>query len=216
MPEASGYAGWGRLGSSNGPAVSAKKCPFAPDFRHFPGFARHLTRPGAVIRKLGKWFDPLPVDVIFRLQEGAAGLRLPQDNLAGVGVRDFVPNASIQVASVQAVAFGSHLTGKGLVVLGILIAINYIGAKQNKRWDLTANKQFGLSDQTRNVLQKLDAPLQIIAFDKDDSFGRYRDRLKEYEYASKKVTTEYIDPEKKPATAGRSRRPRRCPRPNHW
>ena len=27
------------------------------------------------------------------------------------------------------------------------------------------------------------------------------DRLKEYEYASKKVTTEYIDPEKKPAAA---------------
>src|SRR5882762_4923706 len=38
-----------------------------------------------------------------------------------------------------------------LVVLGILIAVNYIGAKQNKRWDLTTNKQFSLSDQTRNV-----------------------------------------------------------------
>jgi hypothetical protein len=39
MPEASGYAGWGRLGSAKGLAVSAKKCPFAPDFRHFAGFA---------------------------------------------------------------------------------------------------------------------------------------------------------------------------------
>src|SRR5207247_10910057 len=28
-----------------------------------------------------------------------------------------------------------------LVVLGILVAINYIGSKQNKRWDLTASKQ---------------------------------------------------------------------------
>jgi hypothetical protein len=37
-----------------------------------------------------------------------AGVRLPLDNLAGVGVRDFVPNASIQAASIQAVAFGSH------------------------------------------------------------------------------------------------------------
>ena len=42
------------------------------------------------------------------------------------------------------------LTGVSvLVVLGILIAINYIGARQNKRWDLTANKQFSLSDQTK-------------------------------------------------------------------
>ena len=46
-----------------------------------------------------------------------------------------------------------------LVVLGILVAVNYIGAQQNKRWDLTANKQFSLSDQSRNVLAKLDAPL---------------------------------------------------------
>src|ERR1700716_2088153 len=51
-----------------------------------------------------------------------------------------------------------------LIVLGILVAINYIGARQNKRWDLTANKQFSLSDQSRNVLQKLDSPLQVMVF----------------------------------------------------
>jgi gliding motility-associatede transport system auxiliary component len=88
-----------------------------------------------------------------------------------------------------------------LVVLGILVAINYIGAKQNKRWDLTANKQFSLSDQSRNVLAKLDSPLQIKVFVQDAEFDRYRDRLKEYEYASKQVSTEYIDPDKKPAVA---------------
>jgi ABC-type uncharacterized transport system involved in gliding motility auxiliary subunit len=88
-----------------------------------------------------------------------------------------------------------------LVVLGILVALNYIGSKQNKRWDLTAGKQFSLSDQTRNVLAKLDSPLQVRVFAEDLSFDRYRDRLREYEYASKKVSTEYIDPEKKPTVA---------------
>src|SRR5579862_5511073 len=48
-----------------------------------------------------------------------------------------------------------------LVVLGILVAVNYIGAKQPKRWDLTANKVFSLSDQTKQVLAKLDSPLQV-------------------------------------------------------
>ena len=81
-----------------------------------------------------------------------------------------------------------------LVVLGILVAVNYIGARQNKRWDLTANKQFSLSDQSRNVLAKLDAPLQVMVFAQEPEFPRYRDRLKEYEYVSKNVTTEYIDP----------------------
>jgi len=88
-----------------------------------------------------------------------------------------------------------------LVVLGILFAINYIGTKQNKRWDLTANKQFSLSDQTRNVLGKLDSPLQIRVFAQEPEFTRFRDKLKEYEYASKKVSAEYIDPDKKPTVA---------------
>jgi ABC-type uncharacterized transport system involved in gliding motility auxiliary subunit len=88
-----------------------------------------------------------------------------------------------------------------LVVLGILVAINYIGAKQNKRWDLTANKQFSLSDQSRNVVVKLDAPLQVRVFAQEPEFQTFRDKLKEYEYASKNVSVEYIDPDKKPTIA---------------
>src|SRR5213076_2888607 len=88
-----------------------------------------------------------------------------------------------------------------LVVLAILVAINYIGKRQNKRWDLTAAKQFSLSDQSRNVLAKLDAPLEMTVFAQDTDFQRYRDRLKEYEYGSKQVRTDYIDAEKKPSVA---------------
>jgi ABC-type uncharacterized transport system involved in gliding motility auxiliary subunit len=88
-----------------------------------------------------------------------------------------------------------------LVVLGILIAINYIGARQNKRWDLTANKQFSLSDQSRTVLSKLDSPLQVMVFARETDFPQYQDKVKEYEYASKKISTEYVDPDKKPAIA---------------
>jgi len=97
--------------------------------------------------------------------------------------------------------YGTLAATSVLVVLGILIAINYIGARQNKRWDLTATKQFSLSDQSRNVLTKLDAPLHMIAFSKEEEFPRYRDRLKEYEYVSKNVSTEYVDPDKKPTLA---------------
>ena len=94
------------------------------------------------------------------------------------------------------------LTGVSvLVVLGILVAINYIGAKQNKRWDLTTNKQFSLSDQSRNVLQKLDSSLDVSVFTRENDFQPYKDKLREYEYVSKNVKTEYVDPDKKPAIA---------------
>jgi ABC-type uncharacterized transport system involved in gliding motility auxiliary subunit len=97
--------------------------------------------------------------------------------------------------------YGTLAATSGLVVLGILVAINYIGVKQNKRWDLTANKQFSLSDQTRNVLAKLDAPLEVLIFYKPEELQIWQDRMREYEYASKKVATQYIDPDKKPALA---------------
>jgi ABC-type uncharacterized transport system involved in gliding motility auxiliary subunit len=87
------------------------------------------------------------------------------------------------------------------VVLGILVAINYIGTRQNKRWDLTANKQFSLSDQSRTVVGKLDSPMQVQVFAQEAQFQRYQEKIKEYEYASKKISTEYIDPEKKPSAA---------------
>ena len=106
-----------------------------------------------------------------------------------------------KVFSGRQARYGTLAATSILVVLGILVAINYIGAKQNKRWDLTANKQFSLADQTRNVLSKLDSPLQVLVFAKDVDFPRYQDKLKEYEYSSKKISTEYIDPEKKPAVA---------------
>src|SRR6185369_4490657 len=51
--------------------------------------------------------------------------------------------------------YGTLMGVSILVVLGILIAINYIGKRQNKRWDLTANKQFSLSHQSRTVAAKL-------------------------------------------------------------
>jgi ABC-type uncharacterized transport system involved in gliding motility auxiliary subunit len=97
--------------------------------------------------------------------------------------------------------YGALLVVNVLVVLGILVLINVIGKSQNKRWDLTANKQFSLSDQSRNVLNKLDSPLQISVYAQEQDFPRYQDRLKEYEYVSKKVSTEYIDPDKKRSIA---------------
>jgi len=97
--------------------------------------------------------------------------------------------------------YGTLMGVSILVVLGILVAINYIGSKQNKRWDLTANKQFSLSDQSRNVVAKLDSPMQVQVFAQEPQFPRYQERMKEYEYASSKISTEYIDPEKKPSVA---------------
>lgn len=88
-----------------------------------------------------------------------------------------------------------------VIVLGILVAINYLAARQNKRWDLTATKEFSLSEQTVKVLRTLDAPVRILVFAQEPEFDRYRDRLREYEYNAKNVSVEYVDADKKPVLA---------------
>ncbi len=49
-----------------------------------------------------------------------AGIRLPSDTLAGVGIRDFAPNGYIQAHSIQAVAFGSDRTSAGVLQTGAM------------------------------------------------------------------------------------------------
>ncbi len=88
---------------------------------------------------------------------------------------------------------GSLAAGSVVIVLGILFAINYLSSRHNKRWDLTAAKQFSLSDQTKKVLQGLQKPVHIRVFDRSEGFARFRERLEEYQYASKQISVEYID-----------------------
>jgi gliding motility-associatede transport system auxiliary component len=97
--------------------------------------------------------------------------------------------------------FGSIAIASVLVVLAILAAINYLADRHNKRWDLTGSKQYSLSDQTKKVLQDLKRPVNIHVFAQSEQFGRYRDRLNEYQYISKQLNVEYIDPDRQPARA---------------
>ena len=96
---------------------------------------------------------------------------------------------------------GSIAFASVLVVLAILVAVNYISSRQNKRWDLTASGQYTLSEQTRKIVSSLDTPLKVVAFARELEFARLRDRLDEYQYLSKKITVEYVDPDKRPALA---------------
>jgi ABC-type uncharacterized transport system involved in gliding motility auxiliary subunit len=97
--------------------------------------------------------------------------------------------------------YGALASVSVLVMLGILVAVNYLSARRNKRWDLTANQQFTLSDQTIKLLQGLQAPVKFMVFDQEVNFDRFRARLDEYDYQSDQVSVEYIDADKRPVQA---------------
>ena len=110
--------------------------------------------------------------------------------------RDFVGLFSRRQAR-----YGTLAGASIVIVLGILVAINYLSSRQNKRWDLTANKQFTLSDQTRKILGGLKSPVHVRVFGREDDFDRFRSSLNEYTYMSPRVTVDYVDIDKKPALA---------------
>jgi ABC-type uncharacterized transport system involved in gliding motility auxiliary subunit len=97
--------------------------------------------------------------------------------------------------------YGTLAAASIIVVLGILIAINYLASRHNKRWDLTEAKTYSLSDQTKKVLADLSKPVEVKVFARSENFQQFRDRLDEYAYQSKQLHVEYIDPEKQPALA---------------
>ena len=97
--------------------------------------------------------------------------------------------------------YGTLASASVVIVLGLLIGVNYIGTRQNKRWDLTSSGEFTLSPQTVKVLQSLDKPVKALVFEKETDFDRFRSRFNEYEYYSKQFSAEYIDPDKTPTRA---------------
>jgi ABC-type uncharacterized transport system involved in gliding motility auxiliary subunit len=97
--------------------------------------------------------------------------------------------------------YGALATVSVLVALGIVVAANYLGARQNKRWDLTTTRQNSLSEQTVKVLQSLKEPVKFTVFEKQTNLERFRPRLDEYAYQSSQVSAEYIDPDTKPIIA---------------
>ncbi len=96
---------------------------------------------------------------------------------------------------------GTLAAASVLFVIGILSVINYLASHHPKRWDLTAAKQFTLSDQTRRVLHSLEQPVQITVFGREDDFERFRVRLDGYALESDQASIEYIDVDKNPARA---------------
>ena len=89
------------------------------------------------------------------------------------------------------------ITGGFVVILGLL---NFVGYRHHKRVDLTTEKLYSLSDQTRKIASGLQKDVRIIKFDKRDD-TELRDLVKEYRDASHRITYERVDPEVSPELA---------------
>ncbi|HXZ13110.1 MAG TPA: Gldg family protein [Candidatus Sulfotelmatobacter sp.] len=76
---------------------------------------------------------------------------------------------------------GTNTTILALAVLAILGLLNFAGYRHHKRFDLTSEKRYTLSDQTRKIVSGLQKDVSVIRFakksdvDLDDLMSEYKD-----------------------------------------
>lgn len=95
---------------------------------------------------------------------------------------------------------GTNLGVLVVAVLAILVAVNYLGYRYHKRFDLTAEGLYTLSDQTKKVLAGLQKEVKVIRFDKSDD-QVLSDQMSEFRSVTRQISYQRIDPQQKPDLA---------------
>jgi ABC-type uncharacterized transport system involved in gliding motility auxiliary subunit len=97
--------------------------------------------------------------------------------------------------------YGAYAFVYTLVVVAVLVVGNWLASSHNKSIDVTSNKQYTLSDQTKKVVGNLKADVNLYYFDASTGYDRARDILDRYANLSSKLKISYVDPDKKPDIA---------------
>ncbi len=124
--------------------------------------------------------------------------------LAGLGVAVFLLyivlnwHAVLAAFSGRQVRYGGNALVIVVAVLAILVMINFLANRHDKTFDLTANKQYTLSDETVKILENLKEPVKVLAFflPNDSRQGDARQMLQRYAAHSKYFSYQIVDAEK--------------------
>jgi ABC-type uncharacterized transport system involved in gliding motility auxiliary subunit len=95
---------------------------------------------------------------------------------------------------------GTNTTVLGVAVIAILVIVNFVGFRHHKRFDLTTEKLYTLSDQTRQIVGGLQKDVSIVHFDKSPNTA-LDDQMAEYTSLSRHLKFQNIDPQQKPEIA---------------
>ena len=104
--------------------------------------------------------------------------------------------------SVKSLRFGAYSTGSIALAVAAVVIVNIIAAELPTTWtsiDVTADKIYSLTDQTKEFLANMDenVTIYVIVAEKsqDDTLGQ---TLQRYEELSDHIKVEYVDPNVNP------------------
>jgi ABC-type uncharacterized transport system involved in gliding motility auxiliary subunit len=102
--------------------------------------------------------------------------------------------------SMRSSQLGANTAILTLGVIAILGALNLAGYKHHKRYDLTSEKLYTLSDQTRRVVGGLQEDVTIVRFAKTPDLA-LNDLMTEYTNLGSHLKFHNVDPQEKPEVA---------------
>ncbi len=99
--------------------------------------------------------------------------------------------------------YGSNAVIMTVAFVGIVVLVNYLGTRYEKRLDWTQDKTFTISEQTKKVLSNLDVPVKVTGFFQqgDSRQEQVSDLFKEYKQYTSLLSWEFIDPDVQPSAA---------------
>jgi ABC-type uncharacterized transport system involved in gliding motility auxiliary subunit len=95
---------------------------------------------------------------------------------------------------------GANMALLSVAVIGLIAIANFLGYRHHKRFDLTTEGLYTLSDQTKKVLANLQKDVKVIKFDKQDD-QQLADQMAEFRYQTGKLSYERVDPQARPEVA---------------
>jgi len=100
---------------------------------------------------------------------------------------------------IQRLQIGLNLLVQLILIFFLIIAVNWIGFRHYKRWDVSRDQKYALSDKTRRFLSSIKGKVRITVFFSPNTpiSGDVSSLLTEYQYAAKaKIDIENIDPQR--------------------
>ena len=100
---------------------------------------------------------------------------------------------------IQRLQIGLNLLIQLILIFFLLTAINWIGFRHYKRWDVSRDQKYALSDKTKRFLDTIKGKMRVTVFFSPNTpiSGDVANLLTEYQYSAKgKIDIENIDPQR--------------------
>lgn len=98
---------------------------------------------------------------------------------------------------------GANMVVTSLLFVALLVGLNVLGVRHNRRWDLSESGAFSLSPQARNILDAVSGEVEMQAFLEGGQNPAIESVLDSFAAASRNVRVRLVDPDKEPELAER-------------